>query len=73
MQLPEIESTPSPPARRRGVFYGWWIVGAAVLSQYAYSIQFNANYGVYVYTMGADGKPGGEGPDSDIGNWNIEG
>jgi sugar phosphate permease len=54
VQLPEIESTPSPPARRRGVFYGWWIVGAAVLSQYAYSIQFNANYGVYVYTMGAE-------------------
>lgn len=41
--------------RRRGrPFYGWWIVAAAVLSQYAYSIQFNANYGVYVYTMGAE-------------------
>ncbi len=36
------------------MFYGWWIVAAAVLSQYAYSIQFNANYGVYVYTMGAE-------------------
>lgn len=29
-------------------------MAAAVLSQYAYSIQFNANYGVYVYTMGAE-------------------
>lgn len=26
-----------------------------------------------VYTLGADGKPGGEGPDGDIGNWNVEG
>jgi general secretion pathway protein G len=32
------------------------------------------NKGEYdVFTMGADGKPGGEGPDADIGNWNIEG
>ena len=26
-----------------------------------------------LYTLGADGKPGGEGPDADVGNWNIEG
>ena len=25
-----------------------------------------------LYTLGADGKPGGDGPDADIGNWNIE-
>ena len=25
-----------------------------------------------VFTMGADGKPGGEGADADIGNWNVE-
>jgi general secretion pathway protein G len=25
-----------------------------------------------LYTLGADGQPGGEGPDGDIGNWNIE-
>lgn len=25
-----------------------------------------------LYTLGADGQPGGEGPDADIGNWNIE-
>jgi general secretion pathway protein G len=24
-----------------------------------------------VYTLGADGKPGGEGADADIGNWNF--
>ena len=25
-----------------------------------------------LYTLGADGQPGGEGNDADIGNWNIE-
>ena len=25
-----------------------------------------------LYTLGADGQPGGEGADADIGNWNIE-
>ena len=27
---------------------------------------------VDVYSLGADGRPGGEGPDADIGNWNLE-
>ncbi|MGH8442217.1 MAG: type II secretion system major pseudopilin GspG [Nevskiaceae bacterium] len=32
------------------------------------------NKGEYdLFTMGADGKPGGEGVDADVGNWNIEG
>ena len=26
-----------------------------------------------VFSMGADGKPGGEGTDADVGNWNVEG
>ena len=25
-----------------------------------------------IYTLGRDGRPGGEGPDADIGNWNID-
>lgn len=25
-----------------------------------------------IYTLGADGQPGGDGPDADIGNWNLE-
>jgi general secretion pathway protein G len=24
-----------------------------------------------LYTLGADGQPGGEGNDADIGNWNM--
>jgi general secretion pathway protein G len=31
------------------------------------------SHGEYdLYTLGADGQPGGEGQDADIGNWNIE-
>lgn len=26
-----------------------------------------------IFSLGADQKPGGEGPDADIGNWNVEG
>ena len=52
MSAPETSTPGLRPSHR--LFYGWWIVAAAVLSQYAYSIQFNANYGVYVYTMGAE-------------------
>ncbi len=26
-----------------------------------------------IYTLGADNREGGEGPDADIGNWNLEG
>jgi general secretion pathway protein G len=25
-----------------------------------------------IYTLGRDGAPGGDGPDADVGNWNIE-
>ena len=48
MRLSELASAIGVPWRGKRVFYGWWIVGSAVLSQYAYSIQFNANYGVVV-------------------------
>jgi general secretion pathway protein G len=26
-----------------------------------------------LFTLGADGKPGGDGVDADVGNWNVEG
>ncbi|HUR41625.1 MAG TPA: type II secretion system major pseudopilin GspG [Verrucomicrobiae bacterium] len=28
---------------------------------------------VDIFSLGADQKPGGEGPDADVGNWNLEG
>ena len=30
------------------------------------------NREIDIYTLGRDGRPGGEGIDADIGNWNIE-
>ena len=30
------------------------------------------NSEIDIYTLGRDGRPGGEGEDADIGNWNIE-
>jgi general secretion pathway protein G len=37
--------------------------------QYAYPGTHGREYDLY--SLGADGQPGGEGPDADIGNWNI--
>ncbi len=37
---------------------------------YQYQIPGTRSGGRYdLYTLGADGQPGGEGPDADIGNW----
>ncbi len=30
------------------------------------------NAEIDIYTLGRDGRPGGEGEDADIGNWNLE-
>jgi general secretion pathway protein G len=40
-------------------------------NEYAYLAP--GSHGEYdLYTLGADGQPGGEGPDADIGNWDIQ-
>ena len=37
-----------------------------------YQYVFPGTHGEFdLYSLGADGQPGGEGPDADIGNWNI--
>jgi general secretion pathway protein G len=37
-----------------------------------YQYVFPGTHGEYdLYSLGADGQPGGEGADADIGNWNI--
>jgi general secretion pathway protein G len=42
-------------------------------NEYIYSAPGEHNPDSYdLYSLGADGQPGGEGPDGDIGNWNIE-
>jgi general secretion pathway protein G len=38
-----------------------------------YQYQYPGQHGeVDIYSMGADGQPGGEGLNADIGNWNLE-
>lgn len=38
-----------------------------------YLYQNPGNHGeIDIYTLGKDGRPGGEGIDADIGNWNVE-
>lgn len=38
-----------------------------------YQYLFPGNNGEFdIYTLGRDGRPGGEGPDADIGNWTAE-
>jgi general secretion pathway protein G len=38
-----------------------------------YLYQNPGNHGeIDIYTLGRDGRPGGEGIDADIGNWNVE-
>jgi len=42
-------------------------------NEYEYVYPGNRNTaGVDIYTLGRDGRPGGEGEDADIGNWDIE-
>ena len=40
---------------------------------YDYHYEFPGTHGKEydLYTLGADNQPGGEGPDADIGNWNV--
>ena len=36
-------------------------------------LQPGQNSAVDIYSLGADGQPGGEGSNADIGNWNLDG
>jgi MFS family permease len=42
------------PAPRRPIYYGWWIVLSATLANFAYAVNYNSNYGAYVFSMGVD-------------------
>lgn len=40
---------------------------------YPYQYLYPGTKGEYdLFSMGADGKPGGDGPEADIGTWNLE-
>jgi general secretion pathway protein G len=53
---PYVESLPSDP----------WD------TPYGYRNPGTKGRSIDVYTLGADGREGGEGPDADIGNWNLD-
>jgi MFS transporter, OFA family, oxalate/formate antiporter len=47
---PAPMTTPAPRAARR-FFYGWWVVIAGMMANFAYSIQFNSSFGVFIRPM----------------------
>ena len=64
-------SGPEPRNYRQG---GYLQGGAVPLDPWnePYQYQFPGNVNSHsfdIWTLGADGSPGGEGPDSDVGNW----
>jgi sugar phosphate permease len=42
------------PPRKRGIFYGWWIVVTGLMANFAYAEQFNTTYGVFIHQLGAE-------------------
>jgi len=66
---------PSDLARRSYYRPGGYLRGGAPLDPWGnpYQYRFPGEYGVVdVYSLGADGEPGGEGLNADIGNWPDE-
>lgn len=51
---PETHPLAAPVPRKRGIFYGWWIVVSGLLANFAYAEQFNSTYGVFVRPIGAE-------------------
>ncbi|MBM2809272.1 MAG: hypothetical protein HW416_31 [Chloroflexi bacterium] len=42
------------PSKKRGVFYGWYVVASAFCANFAYSEQFSSTYGVFIYHIGME-------------------
>jgi hypothetical protein len=51
---PDSSTLDTPVSKRRGIFYGWWIVISGMFANFAYAEQFNSSYGVFVHEIGAD-------------------
>lgn len=48
-------TTPATAApAKRGVFYGWWVLVASSLANFAYAEQLNTSYGVFLHQLGVD-------------------
>lgn len=50
---PGQASTTSAALPARGIYYGWYIVAVGFLVNFAYSEQFSASYGVFIYHIEA--------------------
>ena len=51
---PDASSAPPGAPKKRGLFYGWWVVFAGMMANFAYAEQFNSSYGVFVYQIGLE-------------------
>src|SRR5947209_4782685 len=49
-----LPSSSAAPPRTSRFFYGWWIVASGVAAQFAYSMQNNSTFGVFLYYMNAE-------------------
>ena len=47
--MPDSAASSAVPGKKRPFFYGWYVVAAGFLGNVAYSEQFNASYGVFIY------------------------
>ena len=50
----ELASTPADAPSKPRIFYGWYIVAACFLTNFAYTEQFSAAYGVFITHLAAD-------------------
>lgn len=50
----EAAAAPAAVPKKRGLFYGWWIVGSGLFANFAYAEQFNSSYGVFVQAINLD-------------------
>ena len=74
--LDALLNTPADARRPENYRPGGYLRGSALLdpwgSPYQYAIPGQRGDAFDLYSLGADGEPGGEGLDADIGNWSTE-
>lgn len=51
---PETGTSAITPPKKKGIFYGWWVVASCFLANFGYAEQFNTSYGVFVAALSSD-------------------
>ena len=51
---PEAGNSAVAPPKKKGIFYGWWVVASCFLANFGYAEQFNTSYGVFVAALSSD-------------------